>query len=108
MTARRAGGRPRSAPRIQEILKQSQTKNGGDARLKAGLHVRRKHKHKHKPRVNRDDASTSAGISHVWTGTTQAQAQAQEKGTRSTLGSGQEERTHTDNSATGQGSTGLH
>ena len=32
------------------------------ARLKAGLHVRRKHKHKHKhqPRVNRDDASTSA------------------------------------------------
>ena len=29
-------------------------------RLKAGLHVRRKHKPKHKPRVNRDDASTSA------------------------------------------------
>ena len=29
------------------------------AKLKAGLHVRRKHKHKHTPRVNRDDASTS-------------------------------------------------
>ena len=29
-------------------------------RLKASLHVRRKHKRKHKPRVNQDDASTSA------------------------------------------------
>ena len=34
------------------------------ARVKDGIHVRRKHKqkhkHKHKPRVNRDDTSTSA------------------------------------------------
>ena len=46
-------------------------------KLRAGLHVRRKHKHR--PRVNRDDASTSisTSIGHVWTGTTQAQAQAQ-------------------------------
>ena len=28
-------------------------------RIKAGLHVRRKHKRKHKPPVNRDEASTS-------------------------------------------------
>ena len=54
-------------------MKKHQTDQGT---LKAGLHVRRKHKHK--PRVNRDDASTSTSISHVWTGTTQAQ----EKGTR--------------------------
>ena len=38
--------------------------NKESRRIKAGLHVRRKHehnhKHKHKPRVNQDDASTSA------------------------------------------------
>ena len=51
-------------PTLFHYPDQPSERNHYHKRVKAGLHVRRKHKHKHKhkhrPRLNRDDASTSA------------------------------------------------